>query len=226
MNLTNPLKAILLFLIFFIPERTYSEKYSKSNHQKTEWVLSELISAKTEGIHITGNPQVIDCKYGKALVFNGSTDGIFIDRMPLKGLKNFTIEVILRPESNGNFEQRFFHCGEISGNRVLLELRSTKTDWYFDAFINSGDQKKTLIEPTFTHPLDQWYHVAFVVSNGKQRTYINGMKELESQIKTVPLQRGKTSIGVRQNEQSWFKGAIYKIRISPETLDPVNFMNF
>lgn len=221
MNLTNLFLTISLFLVLFIPERTLSQ----SKHQ-TEWVLSNLISTKTEGISIAGNPQFVDCKYGKAVLFNGSTDGLFLDQMPLEGLKQFAIEVIMRPESGGNFEQRFFHCGEIRGNRVLLELRSTQTDWYFDAFINSGDQKKTLIEPTLIHPLDQWYHVAFVIANGKQETYINQIKEFESQIEIAPLQGGKTSIGVRQNEQSWFKGAIYKIRITPEALKPDSFMNF
>lgn len=221
MNLNNLFLSIFMFIVLFIPERTLSQ----SKHQ-TEWILSNLIWSKTDGIRIAGNPQVIDCKYGKALLFNGSTDGIFIDQMPLDGLKQFTVEVIFRPESGGNFEQRFFHCGEVKGNRVLLELRATTTDWYFDAFITSGDQKKTLIEPTLLHPLDQWYHLAFVVTNGKQETYINGIKELESQINVTPLHGGKTSIGVRQNEQSWFKGNIFKIRISPEALSASNFMNF
>lgn len=218
MNLTNLLLSISVFLVLFIPESAYSQ----SKH-KTEWILSNLISTKTEGIRIAGNPQVIDCKYGKALLFNGSSDGIFLDQMPLAGLKQFTIEIIMSPHGGGNFEQRFFHCGEVNGDRVLLELRATPSDWYFDAFITSGDQKKTLIEPKLVHPLDQWYHLAFVITNGKQETYINGKKELESRIAIAPLQRGKTSIGVRQNEQSWFKGAIYKIRISTEALSLDDF---
>lgn len=220
MNLTNFLLSISVFLVLFIPESAYSQ----SKH-KTEWILSNLISTKTEGIRIAGNPQVIDCKYGKALLFNGSSDGIFLDQMPLAGLKQFTIEIIMSPHGGGNFEQRFFHCGEVKGDRVLLELRSNPADWYFDAFITSGDQKKALIEPSLTHSLDKWYHVAFVITNGKQETYINGIKELESRIAIAPLQGGKTSIGVRQNEQSWFKGAIYEIRISSEALTPKSFMN-
>ena len=208
-----------MFIVLVIPERTLSQ----TKHQ-TEWILSDLILAKTEGVRIAGNPQIIDCKYGKALLFNGSTDGIFMDQMPLDGLKQFTVEVIFRPESGGNFEQRFFHCGEVNGDRVLLELRANPTDWYFDAFITSGDQKKTLIEPKLVHPLDQWYHLAFVIANGKQETYINGIKELESQIEIAPLHGGKTSIGVRLNEQSWFKGAISKIRISPLALSPQKFL--
>lgn len=221
MNRANLFLPILLLFFFHIPERAFSQ----SKHQ-TGWVLSQLISSKTEGIRITGNPRIIDCKYGKALVFNGSTDGIFLEEMPLSDMKEFTIEVLFYPESGGNFEQRFFHCGEVKGDRVLLELRSTQTDWYFDAYIKSGDQQKTLIEPTLLHPLDQWYQVAFVITNGKQETYINGKKELESQIEIIPLQGGKTSIGARQNEQSWFKGAIYKIRISPKALKTNDFLTF
>ena len=189
-------------------------------------MLSDIIHPNKNGIRIVGNPEIISCKYGKALLFNGSSDGIFIDQMPLEGLEQFTIEVIMCPYSGGNFEQRFFHCGEIRENRVLLELRSTQTGWYLDAFIKSGLQQKTLIEPTLIHPLDQWVNLAFVVNHGKQETYVNGTKELESKIEIVPLRGGKTSIGVRQNEQSWFKGAIYKIKITPEALNPVNFMKY
>lgn len=183
-----------------------------------------MIFSKADGICIAGTPKIVKCKYGKAVLFNGSTDGIFFDKMPLSGMKQFTIEAIIKPDSGGNFEQRFFHCGEIRGNRVLLELRSVQTNWYLDAFIKSGDQQKTLIDSTLLHPLNQWYHIAFVIYNGKLTTFINGNKELEGQIDLAPFQGGKTSVGVRQNEQSWFKGAIYKIRISPDVLNPVNFM--
>ncbi|MDP3914942.1 MAG: hypothetical protein Q8R96_14515 [Bacteroidota bacterium] len=41
-----------------------------------------------------------------------------------------------------------------------------------------------------------------------------------------PIQTGKTSIGVRLNEQSWFKGAISQIRVSPEALNPNDFLNY
>jgi len=135
----------------------------------------------------------------------------------------------VRFDSGGTFEQRFFHCGEIQGGRVLMETRSTKTDWYFDAFLNSGTpegDKLTLIDSLKIHPLDKWYHVAFVIDRGKLQTYINGEKELEGKISMTPLVGGKTSIGVRQNEVSWFKGAIYKIRITPKALSPVGFMKF
>jgi hypothetical protein len=187
------------------------------------WRMTDLI-AHDSMVRISGNPKIVEGQHEKALEFNGWNDGIFLNEMPLANLKEFTIEVLFYPESGGNFEQRFFHTGEIQGDRVLLEIRTTKTEWYLDAFIQSGDEAKTMIEPTLKHPLDQWYLVAYVVDNGKLSTYVNGQKELEATIKLTPLKTGKTSIGVRQNEQSWFKGTISKIRISPRALSPQKFL--
>jgi hypothetical protein len=146
--------------------------------------------------------------------------------MPLTGLDQFTIELIFQPASGGNFEQRFMHLGEVQGDRVLLELRSTEAGWYFDGFIKVGEQNCTLIDPQLLHPLDQWYHVAYVVDKGKLATFVNGKKELEGNIVMAPVKGDKTSIGVRQNGVSWFKGAIYKIRITNEALTPGNFMSY
>lgn len=217
-----------IFLIF-LPFLSIGQKIDKKHSPETtvtEWLPAELMHSEKRNITISGNPELIDCKYGKALHFNGSTDGVFLKQMPFSGLKQFTIEVLFYPESGGNFEQRLLHLGEIRGNRVLFETRSNTTDWYFDAFIFSGDQKKTLIDSTLLHPFNQWYHLAYVVNRGKLTTFINGEKELESQIKFTPLRSGKTSIGVRQDQRSWFKGAIYKIRITPEALNPSEFMTF
>jgi hypothetical protein len=192
----------------------------------TDWVVNDLVSATKTGIKIAGKPESVPGKYGKSLSFNGSTDGIFLDQMPLEGLNKFTVEIILCPYSGGNFEQRYFHCGELRGDRVMLELRSVSTGWYLDAYVKSGNQQKTLIDSTRLHPHDRWTHIAFVVDQNKQSTYVNGLKELESQIRIEPLTGGKTSVGVRQNEKSWFKGAIYRIRISPEALNPLQFLPF
>jgi len=198
---------------------------AKSKEPKViQWNIAELVTSKSE-VRIAGNPQIIESKYGKVVEFNGIGDGLFLTETPLADLKQFTIEVLFYPESGGNFEQRFFHTGEIRGDRVLLEIRTTAKDWYFDAFVQSGNQKMTLIDPTMLHPLNQWVHVAYVVDYGKLYTYINGQKELEGSIKFSPIQNGKTSIGVRLNEQSWFKGAISQIRISPKALNPNEFLN-
>ena len=191
-----------------------------------EWPMANIAEIMNGLIRIEGKPEVTDCKYGKALSFNGSTDGIFLDSMPLAQLRNFTVEIIFQPHSGGNFEQRYLHFGEVQGNRLLLELRSVKADWYLDAYIKSGVNQCTLIDPGKLHPGDKWYHIACVLDKNKLTTFINGKKENEGDIDFSPLNTGKTSIGVRQNEVAWFKGAIYKIRITPEALKPKNFMRY
>ena len=188
--------------------------------------MANIAEIMNGSIRIAGKPEVTDCKYGKALLFNGSTDGIFLDSMPLAQLGNFTIEIIFLPLSGGNFEQRFLHFGEVQGNRLLLELRSAKADWYLDAFIKSGANQCTLIDPKNLHPSDMWYQIACVLDKNKLTTFINGKKENEGDIDFSPLNTGKTSIGVRQNEVAWFKGSIFKVRITGKALTPEEFMKF
>jgi hypothetical protein len=215
---------IRLFLFSFILLSVLSGSAKSKGPKVIQWNIAELVTSKSE-VRIAGNPQIMESKFGKVLEFNGIGDGLFLTETPLADLKQFTIEALFYPESGGKFEQRFFHTGEISGDRVLLEIRTTDIDWYFDAFVQAGNQKMTLIDPTMLHPLNQWVHVAYVVDHGKLYTYINGQKELEGSIKFSPIKTGMTSIGVRLNEQSWFKGAISQIRISPKALKPKEFLN-
>jgi hypothetical protein len=222
------LSILLCALAIILPNNIYmtNKSYSRTKNVSTEWILASMTEKNSEGLSIKGKPETIECKYGKAVVFNGSTDAIFLDEMPLSGLKRLTIEMLIQPQSGGNFEQRFLHCGETQGDRILLELRATPEGWYFDAFVAVGEQKLALIDPNLLHPPDQWYHLAYVIDNGKLETFVNGKKELEGSVIFSPVQGGKTSIGVRQNEVSWFKGAIYKVRFTGKALHPENFMRY
>jgi len=196
------------------------------NITNAEWILSKIVKPGAKNIKITGEPGTVKFQESLAVTFNGSSDGITIDEMPIEGLHEFTIELIFNPASGGNFEQRFLHCGEVQGDRVLLELRATPSHWYSDAFIKTGEDQLALIDPGQLHPLDKWYHLAYVNDNGKFSTYVNGKKELERHLNVTTLKSGKISVGMRQNEISWFKGAIYKIRISPSALKPESFLTF
>jgi hypothetical protein len=194
-------------------------------HGTTEWKMRELISVPLNGQTMSGNPEDVDCPYGKAVQFNGSSDGVFLGENPLEDLSQFTVELLIHPDPNGEFEQRFLHMGEVNGDRVLLELRLTKENqWYLDAYIKTGGSFQTLIDSTLVHSAGAWYQVAFVVDNGKTATYVNGKHELDGKIDFSPFKSGRTSIGVRQNKKSWFKGAIYEIRITPKCLIPSEFI--
>ena len=189
-----------------------------------EWQLSDLNASSVIGLTRSGDPLTIDSPYGKAVQFDGKGGALFLDRNPLVNLSQFTVEVIFRPDPKGQFEQRFLHMGEANGDRMLLEIRMTDdSQWYLDAFIKSGESSKPLIDQTMLHPSGEWCHVALVVDDGKMDTYVAGKHELEGRVAFSPFKSGRTSIGVRMNRVSWFKGAIAKIRITPKCLTPSEF---
>ena len=193
--------------------------------QTTDWKLEGLINTPLRGQTMSGKPEVMNSPYGKAVHFNGQDDAVFLDENPLEDLSQFTIEVVIHPDLKGEFEQRFLHMGEVNSDRVLLELRLTEDNqWYLDAYIKSGESFQTLIDKNLVHPAGAWYHVAFVVDNGRTATYVNGKHELDGKITLSSFKAGKTSIGVRLNQKSWFKGAIYEVRITPKCLTPSEFI--
>jgi hypothetical protein len=191
----------------------------------TEWELSSILESSPQRMTVVGKPEIVYCPYGKAVQFDGQDDAMILDTNLLVNMHQFTIEVIMRPDTNGQREQRFLHFGEVRGERVMIETRLTKDDqWYLDTYMKSGQTGQTLADSTKLHPLNQWYHVAFVVNDGKIETYVNGRKELEGQIPFSPFTIGQTSIGVRLNRVNWYKGAIYKLKITPMKLEPALFM--
>jgi hypothetical protein len=190
-----------------------------------EWWINDFVQHKTDtAIIVLGAPKQIDSPYGVAIHFNGLDDGLLLKNNPISGLQQFTIEAIFHPDSGGQFEQRFFHAGSVKDDRVLFEIRSLRNSWYLDGFVKSGASRMTLADSTKLHPLDQWYHVAFVVDNEKLTTYVNGKKELEGKIDSSVVIGGGASTGVRQNKINWFKGSIYEIRITPAALQPSSFL--
>lgn len=196
--------------------------FTQKNSSEVVWIISELLESG-ENITVLGNPKEIDSPYGTAVQFDGEGDAIFIDEMPLKGLSEFTIEMIIWFDSGGSHEQRYFHTGTMKQDRSLMEMRSNADTWYLDGMFESKGKWVVLMSPELVHPLDKWYHIAFTVKDGKQATFVNGQKELEGTVGFSPLVEGRTSIGVRQNKISWFKGAIYSIRITDKVLDPSEF---
>ena len=190
-----------------------------------EWKLEDLNSPNAKGVTKAGDPRTVESPYGKAVHFDGAKDGLFLNTQPLEKLMQFTVEVLFQPDGKAPHEQRFLHMGQATSDRLLLETRVTDDDqWYLDAFIKSGDSSRTLIDKDKLHPTGTWYHLALVVDNGKMDTYVNGKHELNGNVAFSPFKEGTVSVGVRMNKVSWFKGAIYKIRITPKCITPAEFM--
>jgi hypothetical protein len=224
--MTTSRLIVFLFICFSLASKGQNPAIKKENNSKTEWLLANLIRDKSSNVEISGKPQIVTSPYGEAVSFNGIDDALFLKELPLQSLQEFTVEMIFKPEIKGVFEQRILHIGESTKDRMLLEIRAVGTNWYFDGYTASGTNKKALIDEKLIHPLEQWYHVAFVVTAKNRITFVNGKQELFLEFPFLPIESGQTSIGVRMNKVCWFKGAIYKIRITPRQISPIDFMSF
>jgi hypothetical protein len=174
---------------------------------------------------ISGDVEVIPSEYGSALRFDGKQDGLLIPLNPIADWTQFTVEVIFRPEREGQTEQRFLHFGQCHAERVLFETRIVdNAAWYLDTFLASSSDDCTMMNKGFHHPLEEWHHTALTFDGSRMTNYVNGQQELTDTVKFTPLQGGMTSIGMRQNQVSWFKGTIGTIRVTPWILKPSEFL--
>jgi len=171
---------------------------------------------------VLGAPRALHEATGSALVFDGAHDGLILPVNPIAGLKQFTIELHIRPSSTGAPEQRFFHIQDTAGARALLEIRlTTEGRWALDTFLTDGTHKLTLLDRTLLHTSDVWHWVALHFDGHQMTAYVDGQKELSGEVLFAPTQpTGQTSIGVRLNQVYWYKGAIGEVRIHPIALPP------
>jgi hypothetical protein len=171
-----------------------------------------------------GEPRLEPGPHGNALCFDGVDDGLVFDRNPIAGLKEFTIQVLFRPDAIGTLdapsEQRFVHFEEGStttpeSRRALIETRVVGEQWYLDTFLRASNGSKALIDADEKHPVGRWYWVALTYADGTMRHYIDGKLELEGAVPFEPLCPGRASLGVRLNRVSWFKGCLRELRVTP-----------
>ncbi len=183
-----------------------------------DWKVAALPSIQAT----EGNPQIVETVLGPAVQFDGKQDAWFLDTNPLKGMKEATIEVIFKPDGDGDFAQRFLHMGLLRGERIMFETRvNPDRTWYFDAHTSLSDGNKlTLIDSALHHPTDRWYNVTLIVYRNMLVTYVNGSPQRWGNLTFLPIDEGITSVGVRQNKVCWFKGQMYRIRITPKALLP------
>ena len=143
--------------------------------EPVSWVLKDFLETPPVGLSMSSKPALTDSPAGPAVLFDGEDDAFFLDGNPLQGLRTFTLEVVFLPASDGPPEQRFLHFGFADGDRVLLETRVTEEGrWYLDSFVQKGDANKALIDPELLHPADRWYHLAYVVDDGRLKNYVDG----------------------------------------------------
>jgi hypothetical protein len=214
--------VLLIALCGFVPGPLHAEE-AKAIAAIPVPVVWRLETAKTIGTLeplVLGAPQPVDePPAGRALHFNGSSDGLVLPAIPLTGWAQFTIEVLFKPESGGLPEQRFMHIEDAKASRVMMETRLTENHhWYLDTFLLSGPSSLALIDKTKLHPADCWSWVALRYDGKIMTSFVDGVKELEGPVAFAPMVDGKMSLGVRQNRLYWFKGAIREVRFTPVAL--------
>lgn len=184
------------------------------------WKIEKPTEIGGHATTVLGTPMITDGGPGDALVFDGIDDGVIVPVNPLAGWKEFTIEALFCPATDGKEEQRFLHFEDANGSRGLMEIRlTTDGEWSLDTFLLSGTNRLTLLDRTKLHPAGKWTWVALRYDGGGRMTdFVNGEKELEGGVAFAPMTSGQTSLGVRLNRVSWFKGAIREVRFHPRAL--------
>jgi len=219
------MKTFAFLILLFSAFAVFAQK-NKTPEKSITWKINNLKKIGGNKVEILGNPQIIKTARGKAVLFDGVDDGIFINVNPLAGFQEFTIEAVFRPDAGGGAEQRWLHIEDTENaeSRALLETRLIGDEWFLDTFLKSGENRSALYAESFKHPLGKWYAVALVFDGSEMRHYVNGKLELAGKITRKEFGKGITSIGVRQNKIYWFKGAVLKARFTNRALSPDEFM--
>jgi len=182
------------------------------------WRLDTLALIGGRAPQVLGSPRVAADE--SAVWFNGVDAGLILAVNPLAGLREFTIEILIKPAAGGGEAQRFFHAEDDTASRALLEIRLTPAGrWALDTFLLSGPNSLALLDRTKLHPADAWHWVALRYDGRRMSSYVNGERELDGAVVFVPMKPGRTSLGVRLNQVFWFKGAMREVRIHPAALD-------
>ena len=187
--------------------------------KSTVWTLRDVTRVASHVTEVVGAPKLAGSGADTAIVFDGQGDGLFVPANPVAGWSAFTIEVRFKPDGSGGEEQRFLHLEDDLKHRVLMETRVRDRQWSLDTFLfQDAEHRLTLLDRTKVHSTDRWYWVALVYDGAKMSHYVNGELELAGEVDFKPMTAGRTSIGVRQNRVSWFKGAIAEVRFTPAAL--------
>lgn len=231
--MTYERRTVLAGLAGLTATATTSRAALARNRRSYMWTFDNFDEIGGLKPHVEGNPQLIDSPFGKATLFDGVDDAIFIDKHPLAGARTFAFEAYFRPDG-GQAEQRWFYLGEPvepkwvndlhKAPRFTFEIRVVGDQWYLDAFVFGPGYTQGLMFADRLHPLGQWFHVAQTYDGKTYRSYVNGVLQGEAPLAYVPQRDGRSSIGTRINRQWYFKGAVRAARFSRHYLEPKDFL--
>lgn len=185
------------------------------------WTLDSIGRVGGHRSTWVGSPRVETGPWGRAVRFNGVSDGLFVPQIPFEGSARFTVEILFHPDADGPAEQRFWHAQDGKETRALIETRlDGRGGWWLDTFMTNraSGSGVTLVDPARVHPAGRWYWAALRYDGRTLAHFVNGEKELEREVELAPIGPGSISLGVRQNRVHWFKGLIAEVRYHREAL--------
>jgi hypothetical protein len=219
------MKIFAILILLFSVTAAFAQE-NKRPKKTVTWKINNLEKIGGHQVEVLGNPRIVKTERGRAVLFDGVDDGVFIKVNPLAAALEFTVEAVFRPDAGGAKEQRWLHIEDTENaeSRALLETRLVGDEWFLDTFLKSGENRSALFAEDFKHPLGRWYSVALVFDGAEMRHYVDGRLELAGKITRKAFGRGITSIGVRQNKIYWFRGAVLKARFTNRALSPDEFI--
>ena len=170
------------------------------------WTLDNLARIGGHAVTVIGTPRVVSTPVGKAVEFNGATDGFTLDVNPIEGLAQFTVEALFEPAPDGPEEQRFLHVSETgSERRLMMETRILPDrTWCLDTYLRMEAPGLTLLDRAKTHPAGRW-HAASLTYDGKTMTsYVDGVRELSGEVVFEPLKAGRARSA---SARTWCRGS-------------------
>lgn len=197
------------------------------------WELNSLKKIGGHSVQVSGNPQIVNTEYGKAMKFNGIDDKLLVDNNPIGDAKEYTVEVVFKPDPAYDISNapRFIHFqdpDDTLAKRVLIELRVTQEkEWYLDGYMLTDAGEKTLVNKTLTHPTGVWIHAALTYKDNTFKTFVNGIQELSGTVtytEKLINKIGKTSIGGRMDNRNYYCGLIKTLKITRRALEPRDFI--
>ena len=200
--------------------RVAGEQTTASASSSVVWRMDRLDTVGGHTVKVVGAPRVVEVNGERVVEFDGAHDGLVVGVNPLAGLARFTIEVVFEPAIDGPEEQRFLHVEESgAGSRALIELRMLAgAKWCLDTYLRHGELGLTLIDRDRAHAAGQWHAAALTFDGQTMTHYVNRARQGSGAVVFPPMKDGQTSLGVRQNMVSFFKGRIRLVRFTPEAL--------
>jgi hypothetical protein len=223
------LSGAVIFIIFHM---AVAVSCNSHNTYYEVWRLNSLEKIGGHSVQVFGNPQIVNTEKGAAIKFDGVDDRILVHKNPIGDAKEFTVEVIFKPDTGFSIsrEPRFIHIqdpNDTSAKRVMIELRVTQNnEWYLDGYMLTDAAELPLSDRNLTHPINEWAHAAVTYKEGVFKTFVNGKEELKGNVRFIENlinQNGMVSIGGRMDNRNYYLGLIKTLKITRKALNPDEF---